>query len=237
MNSLAGRTVVITRAAEQADDTIELVKSFEATPIVVPLIEIVDEPTGMAHLAALDLSDADWVVVTSPNGAQRVAPMLQPESTAPRIAAVGSTSAAALPRCDLIAETQSARGLLKMFPTGPGRVVVVQAVDAARTLVDGLIELEWAVTAVSPYRTVSTVPSTDQQHAALTADAVLFASGSAARAWVEVFGRQPTPVTVAIGEETAAAAERAGLKITAISADHTVYGMLVTLRKYFSGQN
>jgi uroporphyrinogen-III synthase len=237
MNSLAGRTVVITRAAEQAEDTIELVKSFEATPIVVPLIAIVDEPTGMAQLAALDLGDVDWLMVTSPNGAVRVGPMLQSESDAPRIAAVGAASAAALPRCDLVAETQSARGLLKMLPKGPGRVVVVQAVDAARTLVDGLVELEWTVTAVSPYRAVSTVPSTDQQHAALAADAVLFASGSAARAWIDVFGTQTSPVTVAIGEETAAAAERAGLKIAAISADHSMYGMLVTLRQYFSGQN
>ena len=134
MNSLAGRTVVITRAAEQVDDTIELVKSFEAIPIVVPLIEIVDEPAGMAQLAALDLGDADWLVVTSRNGALRVAPMLQSAPNAPRIAAVGTASAAALPRCDLIAETQSARGLLKMLPTGPGRVVVVQAVDAVRAL-------------------------------------------------------------------------------------------------------
>ena len=162
---------------------------------------------------------------------------LSPESDAPRIAAVGTASAAELPRCHLIAATQSARGLLKVLPKGPGRVVVVQAVDAARTLVDGLVELEWAVTAVSPYRAVSTAPSTAQQHAALAADAVLVASGSAARAWVEVFGTQAPPVTVAIGEETAAAAERAGLKIMAISADHTMYGMLVTLVKYFSGQN
>lgn len=237
MRSLAGRTVVITRAAEQTEATIELVASFEATPIVVPLIEIVDEPSGMAKLAALDLLDIDWLVVTSPNGAGRVAPLLQPASTAPRIAAVGATTAAALPRCDLVAETQSARGLLTMFPAGPGRIVVVQAVDAAPTLVEGLAELGWTVTAVSPYRAVSTVPSPEQQRAALAADAVLFASGSAARAWVEVFGRRAPSVAVAIGEQTAADAERAGLKIAAVSADHTVYGMLVTLRKYFSEEN
>jgi uroporphyrinogen-III synthase len=113
---------------------------------------------------------------------------------------------------------------------------VVQAVDAAPTLVDGLVGLEWTVIAVSPYRAVSTVPSTDLQHAALAADAVLFASGSAARAWVEVFGTQAPPVAVAIGEQTAEVAERAGLKIAAVSADHTVYGMLATLNRYFSDE-
>jgi uroporphyrinogen-III synthase len=66
---------------------------------------------------------------------------------------------------------------------------------------------------------------------------VLFASGSAARAWAAAFGQRTPPVVVAIGEQTAAAAELAGLKISAISADHSVYGMLVTLSRYFSESN
>ncbi len=235
MKSLAGRSVVITRAADQAGATAELVASFEAIPVVVPLIEVVDEPSGMAALAALELDDLDWIVVTSPNGAQRVAPMLMSGGTSPRLAAVGSATAAALPRCDLVADTQSALGLLQRFPPGPGNVVVVQAVDAATTLVDGLRDSAWDVVAISPYRTVPTAPSPQQQLAALAADAVLFASGSAARAWVEVFGCNTPPVVVAIGDQTAAAAERTGLKVSAVSADHSVHGMLVALNAYFSG--
>lgn len=237
MKSLAGRTVVITRAADQAGTAAELVTSFEAIPVILPLIEVVDELSGMAALASLDLADFDWIVVTSPNGAQRVAPLLMSEAATPRLAAVGTATAAALPRCDLVADTQNALGLLELFPPGPGRVVVVQAVDAAPTLVDGLLDSAWDVVAISPYRTVSTAPSAEQQLAALAADAVLFASGSAARAWVEVFGRSTPPVVVAIGDQTAAAAERAGLKVSAISADHSVYGMLVALNAYFSDVN
>ena len=153
---------------------------------------------------------------------------------APRVAAVGATTAAALPRCDLVASIQSAVGLLEVFPAGPGPVAVIQAVDAASTLVDGLIEKGWDVVAISPYRTVAAMPSPDQRLAALAADALLLASGSAARAWVEVFGTATPPVVVAIGEQTAAAAEHAGLKISAISADHSVYGMLVSLGRYLS---
>ena len=44
MNPLAGRRVVITRAADQAGSTADLVSSFDALPVVVPLIEVVDEP-------------------------------------------------------------------------------------------------------------------------------------------------------------------------------------------------
>lgn len=237
MNSLAGRSVVITRAAAQADATVELVRSFDAIPILVPLIEIVDEPLGIAELAALDLAQIDWIVVTSPNGAQRVAPLLDPASSSPRLAAVGSATSAALPRCELVADTQSALGLLQVFPKGPGRVVVVQAIDAEPTLVVGLIEHGWRAAAISPYRTVQATPTTEQRDAALVADAVLFASGSAARAWASTFGQRTPPVVVAIGEQTAAAAERAGLKISAISADQSLYGMLVTLSRYFSDSN
>lgn len=234
MNSLAGRTVVITRAADQAGTTAALVASFEAIPVLVPLIEVVDEPTGIARLASLDLGDLDWIVVTSPNGAQRVAPLLIPGTSTPRLAAVGSATAALLPRCDLVADAQSARGLLHLFPPGPGHVAVVQAVDAAPTLVDGLLERAWDVVVINAYRTIPIVPTPDQRLAALAADAVLFASGSAARAWAEVFGRSTPPVAIAIGEQTAAAAEQVGLKISAVSADHSIYAMLVTLNRYFA---
>ena len=237
MNPLAGRTIVITRSAEQAAAMSELVASFEAIPVIVPLIDIVDEPGGMAQLSTFDLADVDWIVVTSPNGAARVGPLLVPDATAPQVAAVGSTTAATLPRCDLVAGTQSALGLLEVFPSGPGHVLVVQAVDAEPTMVRGLREKEWNVAAISPYRTVSATPSADQRAAALAADALLFASGSAVRAWVDVFGTRTPPAVVAIGDQTAAAAARAGLKISAISADHSVHGMLVTLSRYFAESN
>ena len=232
MHSLAGRTIVITRSSEQAVALADLVRSFDAIPVLVPLIDIVDEPEGMAELQSLDLADLDWIVVTSPNGAQRVSSMLTPHTVTPKLAAVGATTATALPRCDLVAHTQSAVGLLEVFPPGPGRVAVVQAADAAPTMVAGLRAVGWDVVAISPYRTVSASPTADQRLAALAADAVLFASGSAARAWVDVFGRHTPPVVVAIGEQTAATAERVGLKISAISADHSLYGMLVCLGRY-----
>jgi uroporphyrinogen-III synthase len=237
MRSLAGRTVVITRGADQAEDTSQLVTDFGGTPIVVPLIEIVDDPAGMAELASLNLAGVDWIIVTSPNGARRVSPLVAAESPTPRIAAIGSATAEILPRCDLVAETQSATGLLQAFPRGTGRVVVIQAIDAERTLVDGLVELGWHAHSIKPFRAQPVQVSAEQRRAALAADAVLFASGSAARAWVEVIGRTTPPVVVAIGPQTAAVAERAGLKVTATSADHSMYGMLVCLEMYLADCN
>ncbi|MGZ6983158.1 MAG: uroporphyrinogen-III synthase, partial [Ilumatobacteraceae bacterium] len=71
MSSLTGRTVVITRPADQAGETAELLESFGAVPVIVPLIEVVDDPHGIDQLQHLDLAGSDWVVVTSPNGASR----------------------------------------------------------------------------------------------------------------------------------------------------------------------
>jgi len=237
MKSLAGRRVVVTRAAEQADTTAELIASVGAIPIVVPLLEIVDEPTDADKLTALDLDSLEWLVVTSPNGARRVASMLRPESPRPKVAAVGAATAEALPRCDLVATTQSAMGLLEVFPSGAGRVVVIQSVDAEPTLDAGLTERGWDVVAIKPFRAVTATLSAEQERAALDADAVLFASGSAARAWAEIFGPRTPTISVAIGDRTAAAAEKAGLKITLVSADHSMYGMLVSLERYLSDGN
>jgi uroporphyrinogen-III synthase len=114
---------------------------------------------------------------------------------------------------------------------------VVQAVDAEPTLVDGLAARGWDVVAMRPFRATTATPSVEQQRAALEADAVLFASGSAARAWVEIFGSRTPAISVAIGGRTAAAAEQAGLKITIVSADHSMYGMLVALDTYLRDCN
>jgi uroporphyrinogen-III synthase len=54
---------------------------------------------------------------------------------------------------------------------------------------------------------------------------------------VEIFGPNAPPTVVAIGEQTAAAAQDAGLKVTVTSADHSMYGMLVALRRYFEDRN
>lgn len=227
---LAGRRVVVTRAAEQADSLAELLESRGAVPVVVPLIEIVEEPDGVAALRALDPASFDRLVVTSPNGA---ASYLACHRTAPpEVAAVGSVTAEALRaggvEVTFVPSRQRAAALVDELPHGPGRVLVVQAVDAEPVLADGLAAKGWEVVAVTPYRSRPARPSAALQLAALAADAVLLASGSAARAWVDVFGDSTPPVVVAIGPQTADAARLAGLKVTAVATDHSLVGLVAS---------
>lgn len=228
---LAGRRVVVTRAAEQAPALAELLVAAGALPEVIPLVEIEPLPSGADSLRALDPTSFDWLVVTSPNGAAAYADVMG-SAAPPGVAAVGTATAAALVdrgiEVDLVPAVQQARALVDAVPIG--RVLVVQALDAAPALVDGLRARGAEVTAVTPYRTVPRQPTAREQLAALSADAVLFASGSAVRAWSAVFGTSVPPIVVVIGPQTAAVAAEVGIPVTSVAAHSSLEGLVDALR-------
>jgi len=224
--------VIITRAEAQGSDLAELLAGRGAVPVALPLITVIDDPNGIADLAEANPLDYEWIVVTSPNGGERLT-RLHPMVEA-RVGAVGAATALSTPRCDFVPEVQSAAGFVAEFPPGTGRVLVVQAANAAPTMVNGLTALGYEVIAITPYHTVATPPTDELRRAAAGADAVLFASGSAAEAWASVFGTQTPPVVVAIGPQTAAIAERAGVGITIIAREHSMQGLVDALVEHWS---
>ena len=234
--ALHGRRVVVTRSSTQAGSLAGLLEAAGAVPVVVPLIEQEVESVEAERLAALHPHEFDWLVVTSPNGAQAY---LAAHTVGPQgVAAVGATTAAALAEggvtATLVPHRQSAAGLLAEFDTGSGTVLLVQAAGAEPAMADGLRAAGWQVTVVAPYRTIPARPSAALQLAALSADAVLFASGSAVTAWAQVFGTSTPPVVVAIGPQTAAAAAAADLKVSLIAADHSLQGLVDALASVLS---
>ena len=68
---LAGRRVVIARAGDQIGRLRELLVAEGAEVIEVPTIAVVDPDDGGAALRTSMRDLWDWVVVTSPNGAER----------------------------------------------------------------------------------------------------------------------------------------------------------------------
>lgn len=232
VGSLDGRRVVVTRAAEQADELAELVRATGAVPVVMPLVTIEPVADEADRLDGEDPALFDWLVVTSPNGARSYT---SHHRTAPvNVAAVGTATAAAL-EADGIAVTfvpsrQNAEGLLAELPsTMAGRVLLVQAEAAESTVADGLRARHLEVTTIRPYRTVPVRPSAADQLAALSADAVLFASGSAARAWHAVFGTTTPALVVSIGPRTTALADGLGLKVNLEATDHSLSGLVDVL--------
>jgi len=242
MGALDGRRVVVTRAAAQAQPLVDELLELGAEPLVVPLIEIVDPSDGGAALdAALSrLAEFDWIVVTSPNGATRVGPALRALPDPPRIAAVGSATEAALGLgADLVPAVQTAEDLSSGFDHGSGTVLIVEPERGGETsepsaLHRALSHKGWTVTAVDAYRTIPVTPSSGDLLRVLSADAALFASGSAVRSWVDVFGTQTPAVTAAIGPSTAQVAAEIGLKIDVVATDHSLHGLVGCLVAYFS---
>lgn len=228
---LAGLTVVITRPVDQAPALAALLEQVGAHPFVMPLIDLVDVATDDEVRRVLaDLGAGDWVVATSARAARSVAAALA--GCPARVAAVGATTAAALPRADLMAEQQSAEGLVAVFPPGDGRVIVAQAAEGAPVMLDGVRALGWRAERLITHRSVAVVPTAEQQLRVLAADAVVFTSGTQADAWVNIFGTTVPPVVVTIGPQTTRKTELAGIKVQVTAADHSLSGVVEAMEDF-----
>ena len=214
-----------------------------ALVIHVPLIAIEEPLDGGEQLASeLDEIDRyDWLVVTSPAGAERVA--VAAESGRVRLAAVGTSTADTLARgagrdVDLVPSRQRADALadelIRLAGPDTWRVLVAQGDLADGTLVDRLRTAGHQVTDVVAYRTVARRPEVRGLVDVGDADALALASGSAARSWVDAFGVRAPQVVVAIGPTTARVAAEIGLKISSVAADHSLEGLVVELEHQFS---
>lgn len=227
---------MVTRAAHQGTELTRLLAERGADVEHLPLVAVDEPADGGVELAATlaRLGSYDWVVVTSPNGAERIAPALSVAERPPRIAVVGAATAAALGRpADFVPRRASGAGLVDDFPAGAGRVLVAQGDRAGDAVADGLRSLGWNVDVVTAYRTVTRAPDAAASVRALHADAVVFASGSAVESWVKAFGAVAPAVVVAIGPSTAAVAARQHLQVTQVATDQTVEGLVVALEAAF----
>jgi len=228
-------TVVVTRAAEQSGDLVDRLETAGYEVLEVPVIAIADAADGGVALeAALTrLEQVDWLVVTSPNGAARVRDAVsacRPERR-PRLAVVGPGTAAALGvPVDLVASSSVGEGLVDDFPSGSGRVLLVQAQAARPVVREGLAAKGWEVDAVVAYRTVAVAPPEAQLARVRTADAVVFTSGSTVRGLLGAVGQDGLPpIVVSIGPATTSVAAEVGVHVTATAAVHTLEGVIDTL--------
>jgi uroporphyrinogen-III synthase len=232
---LAGRRVVVTRPEAQAGPLAAALADLGATAGVVPLIEI--EPAeGGGELAALvERGDHDWIVFTSANAVLAVGGLLRGSQA--RFAAVGPATADALRAAgvepafvpDRFAAAEIARGL---EPLAGARVLLPQSEIAEPVLADELGARGAAVDVVDAYRTVERQATAEQRATLATADAVLLASGSAARSLAGQ-GGAGNAVVVCIGPRTAGAARDAGLEVGLVAEDSTGEGMIRALVAYF----
>ncbi|HVS04295.1 MAG TPA: uroporphyrinogen-III synthase [Thermoanaerobaculia bacterium] len=158
---LAGTRVVVTRAESQTAELRGLLAAAGASVEPLPLLAVVppDEP-ALLTAARRGLTAYHWVVFTSANAVSALldAPPAELPSRWPRVAAVGSATAAELQgrgiEVDLVPGAPRAEGLLaELLPRlTPGeRVLLPQAEDARPLLADGLRQAGVAVDVVIAY--------------------------------------------------------------------------------------
>jgi uroporphyrinogen-III synthase len=203
---------IVTRPRAQAKPLVGALEGAGIDVVECPLIEIErisDEP--------IDGAGYDWLIVTSPNGADEIA---RRGHNLPAIAAVGPGTAEALRAHGLepafVPRESSQEGLLREFPQPAGRVLFAAAEGARRRPIEAL-----GADFVPLYRTRLLQPEPP------AGDVVVLASGSAARAYAAVGGRAPA---VTIGPETTRIAASLGLEVAAEAKTHDLEGLVAAVR-------
>jgi uroporphyrinogen-III synthase len=209
---------IVTRPRAQAKQLVAALERAGLEVVECPLIEIErtsDQP--------VDGSGYDWLIVTSPNGADEIA---RRGRNLPPIAAVGPGTAETLRAHGLepafVPTESSQEGLLRELPRPAGRVLFAAAEGARPRPIEAL-----GADFVALYRTRLLQPEPP------AGDVVVLASGSAARAYAGVGGAAPAAT---IGPETSRVARSVGLNVVAEAATHDLEGLVAAVRDVMDSQ-
>jgi hydroxymethylbilane synthase len=228
------RRVLVTRAAEQADELVSAMHDARLDPVLVPTIAVEFEPRhGDLDTAAGLLHTYAWVVITSANGARAIleaAERILTELGVPSWAAIGPATRRVLERkgieVALEPSRSSAIALAVELPVGHGdRVLIVRGDLADQELAVALRARGAEVDDVVAYRTREAPDASGLLLRRALSEgpiaAVAFTSGSTVRGLVKLGRDESIDVlsipSVCIGPETADEARAAGFQILAVS--------------------
>ncbi|MBI3825443.1 MAG: uroporphyrinogen-III synthase [Candidatus Rokubacteria bacterium] len=254
--ALAGRTIVVTRAAAQARRFVDLLEAEGARVVEAPAIAI-EPPASWEPLdAALDaLERFSWLIFTSVNGVAMVDRRLRARGRTwtdvgrARVAAIGPATAEALAehgvRVAVVPREYRAEGLVEQL-RGEVRagdaVLLPRAAQTRDVLVTELRALGAEVTEVAAYATrrVERDRALRDLLAAGEVDAVTFTSSSTARNFVELFTAEERRLwlgdvlVASIGPVTAATAAEYGLTTAVMPAEYTIPALARALAAHFA---
>jgi uroporphyrinogen III methyltransferase/synthase len=242
---LFGKTVVVTRAREQAGTFTRLLEAAGAEVLEAPSIAF-EPPASWAPLdeALARLDSYAWVLFTSANGVRAFAERLGARGLdwralgAGRLAAIGPATAEVLAgygmRADRVAEEFTAEGLLAALrdePVAGKRLLLPRAEVARETLPEELRRRGATVDVVPVYRTIPDLGAAAALRKALQerrVAAVTFTSSSTVQNFVEILKGEDLPAVMngvriaCIGPVTAETARRHGLRPDILPRAHTI---------------
>jgi hydroxymethylbilane synthase len=240
---LAGRSVVVTRAAEQSAGLAEPLRRMGAEVIDLPTIAFVPPENWDALDAALTgLECYDWLIFTSGNGVKIFFQRIDETGVVlsklrAKVCAVGPATAGEAAqrglKVDLMPPDFSGEGLaeaLSRQDLAGKRVLLAQAEAARDTVRDALRQAGASVDAITVYRTVVPDGLAAQARALFaegSPDWVTFTSGSTVRNLLAAAGAEALAHVrcASIGPATTAVALECGLKIDAEAEPSTADGL------------
>jgi uroporphyrinogen III methyltransferase / synthase len=259
---LAGRTVVITRASDQAQEFVNELAQYGAEVILCPTIEIRElESYDRLDDAIEHLYGYDWLIFTSVNGVEHFFRRLEArEHDASdldelKVCAIGEATAERLRdlqvHVDVIPEEFKAEGVfaaLERFVGGREalarlNVLIPRASVARDYLPKALEEAGARVDVVPSYRT-SVPDNLDRGRVAAmlsgSADCIAFTSSSTVRNLAQLFDTQDLSqalvgvVVACIGDITATTATDYGLQVVIQPQQFTIPALARAIADYFS---
>ena len=247
MKPLAGRTVLVTRPADQSVELVRRLRGLGATPIMAPTIEIAPVRSAALTTALRELSAGRfvWITLTSRATVEMLESRLDsPSDVRAKVAAIGDGTAATFRAWarrppDLMPAVFTTAGLARAFPRGDGRVLCARADIAPAGLEDALAAKGWSPVRVDAYRTrmARTLPA-DAREALREGrvDAITFTSASTVRGFVGAMDVvRGNPKIVCIGPVTSREARAHGLRVSAVAKPHTIDGVMGALERVFRG--
>jgi uroporphyrinogen III methyltransferase/synthase len=242
---LFGKTIVVTRATQQAGTLSARLREHGARVIEMPATRIARIGATAVQEAIQKLGDYSWLIFTSQNAvtvfweqllaASRDARVL----AGLRIAAVGPATAGALLErgvaVDVLPDRFVAEGLLEALrersDVNGTRVLYVTAKDARDVLRAGLEEMGASVDVVVAYRSIPDGKGADRLRRELErggVDLVTVTSAASVHAFVELVGSdvaRRAPIA-SIGRVTSAVAGQLGLEVSVEATESSVDGLV-----------
>lgn len=249
---LAGRRILVTRAAQQAGKLSDGLRELGAIPVEVPVLEIAPPVSFAALDAALrQIGRYDWIIFTSANTVAglkgRGEEIGVAVAASANVAAVGTATATAAREAGwnvtLIPETFVAEGLVASLQKQEirGKRVLLARAEVARDVIPDALRAAGAIVdVVDAYRNVIPADAPTQLRRALVEglDAATFTSSSsvthladAARAANLGFPFAGV-AAVSIGRVTSATLRAAGWEPAAEADPHDIPGLIAAICRF-----
>ncbi|HEY6233296.1 MAG TPA: uroporphyrinogen-III synthase [Pyrinomonadaceae bacterium] len=263
--ALAGRTIVITRAVDQADDFVAELERYGGKVVVCPTIEICPlENYDRLDEAVAHLYGYDWIIFTSVNGVDYFFKRLANANRAVseldelKVCAIGEATAERLRELqvhvDVVPEEFKAEGVFKALERFVGGApalqnlnVLIPRASVARDYLPKALEAAGArVDVVPAYRTALPADIDRGRVAAMlsgSADCIAFTSSSTVKNLGLLFDTHDLSaalsgvVIACIGDITAATAWEFGLRVDVQPEQFTIPALARAIAEYFSSRN